>query len=170
MSTSEMFLALGVPGGQYLMPNGTTEYQVLYGGETWGFSHEEYLLWNTIRQTPYAASAATALAQRLAREGALYLYQETPDEAFLLRHRITPMGRPIGLLPQNPGQFLILSTDAQHQVICDIATAQVWLSWWRGRSLSHTDDHSLPLVWQAIPWALHHALGYLTPYNGDDAV
>jgi hypothetical protein len=169
MSIPEIFLALGVPGGQYLMPDGTTEYQVLYGGDTWGLSHEEYSLWNTIRQTPYAATPARTLAQRLAREGALYLYHETPDEAFLLHHRIAPMGRPIGPLPQDPQHFLILSTNAQHQVICDIATAQVWLSWWRGRPLSQTDDFSLSLIWQTIPWALHHALGYLTLFNGDDA-
>lgn len=80
------------------------------------------------------------------------------------------MGRPMGFLPQNPERFLILSTDGQRQVICDIAIAQVWLSWWRSRSLWPTDDHVLSLVWQAIPWALHHALGCLTPYHGDDAV
>lgn len=32
--TPELFIALGVPGGRYLMPDGTAEYQVLYGNDT----------------------------------------------------------------------------------------------------------------------------------------
>lgn len=148
------------------MPHGTMEYQVLYGQDTWGMTAEEYETWNAVRQTPCAISTADLRARRLADDGAFYPYDpETPDPDFMRHHRLAPMGHPIGPLPDNPSQYLILTTNGRQRLTCDTSLARIWLSWWQALPLNAIGSFSLDSVWQAIPWALSHQLGYLIPWR-----
>ncbi|MHB1612032.1 MAG: hypothetical protein ACYCT0_10130 [Sulfobacillus sp.] len=161
-----LFIALGVPGGRYLMPNGTQEYQVLYGDDTWGLTAEEYDAWNAVRQAPCDVMRAPPLVRSLAEDGALYHYDpDTPDLQFMHHHRMAPLGRPIGPLPDSPNQYLILTTNGRQRLTCDTSLARIWLSWWQMLPLSAIGSFSLDSVWQAIPWALRHQLGYLIPWR-----
>ena len=164
MPTNGLLIALGVPAGQYLMPDGTIEYQVLYGDGTWGLTKEEYNLWNAVRRAPQDFSEASLLARSLHADEALYLYDpETPDSDFMRHHRIAPMGRPIGPVPHNMKHYLILTTNGRQPLTCDTHTAQIWLHWWRGQPLSAFGEFSVNAVWQTIPWAISNNLGYLIP-------
>lgn len=166
MHTQELLIALGVPGGKYLMSDGTTDYQVLYGNDTWGLSSEEYDAWNTVRQTPCDVATPAPLIRSLAQDGAFYRYNpETPDQDFLRHHRIAPMGRPIGPLPDDPTQYCILTTNARQKLTCDTPLAYIWLHWWQTYPLNATGSFSVEAVWQAIPWALSNNLGYLVPFK-----
>lgn len=45
---------------------------------------------------------------------ALYRYNpDTLDPEFMCHYRMAPMGRPIGPVPENPSQYLLLTTNAQ---------------------------------------------------------
>jgi hypothetical protein len=148
------------------MSDDTIEYQVLYGDDTWGMTQEEYDQWNAVRQMPSDVVTAPPLVRSLAEDGAFYRYDpETPDQKFMRHHRIAPMGRPIGPLPDNPSQYLILTTNARQRLTCETDLAQIWLYWWQAHPLNVIGSFSTKSVWQAIPWAISHNLGYLIPWR-----
>ena len=125
---------------------------------------DEYDTWNAVRQMPCDVVTAPPLVRNLAEEGALYHYDpDTPDKQFMRHHRMAPMGRPIGPLPDNPSQYLIFTTNGRQRLICDAELAHIWLYWWQAHPLDVIGSFSTESVWQVIPWALSHHLGYLIP-------
>jgi len=164
LPTHDLFIALGVPAGQYLMPDGTHEYQVFYGDDVWTMAEEEYRQWNSVRQTPSPVTTADSLVLSLYEDGAFFRYDPaTPDQHFMRHHRVAPMGRPLGPLPDNPNQYLIVTTNARQNLTCDTDLARIWLGWWKSNPLIVLGESSSEDVWRAIPWALSNNLGYLIP-------
>lgn len=71
--SQDLYISMGVPAGQYFMPDGTVDCQVIYGNDTWGLTPEEYAAWNAVRQTPCAVEDASPLIKSLAQDGAFPL-------------------------------------------------------------------------------------------------
>ncbi len=167
MPSRPLMIALGVPAGLFQMPDGTSEGQVMYGNEVWHMTPDEYDQWNAVRLNPCLPDRATPMARELLEDGALFLYDPAmPDAVFMRHHRLAPMGHPIGPSGRSPGQYQIVSTNGRHALACDTAHAQIWLSWWHYRPLSqHPDAFSDQAVWDAIPWAVSQALGYLVRWE-----
>lgn len=167
MPSHAVLLALGVPAGLLTMPDHRQEGQVWYGREVWHLTPAEYAQWHAVRLQPCALDTAPAIAHDLLRHGALYPYDPAqPDHAFMAQHRIAPMGCPIGPSDDSADSYRIISTNGRHTWQCSATQGHIWLHWWHYRPLSsHPVTVSDETVWETIPWAISHQLGYLVPWE-----